>query len=549
MTMKKVLFLSLALMTVATMSAQNFENVPMDSEVPTTPTFHIPGGYYIHAVPIRIACSTEGAEIHYTLDGTTPTEYTALYTGQFTISHSTTIKAVAVKDGVSSSVAVEVYIINTGVGYDELTLIWEQKFASPAATDARFATGFDGAIYAAQKATADAAGKILKYTEEGVTTFATVEGMGTAITSDDAGNILVNKGFPGVGSSTSWGIIEPNGTQHELTLTLPDGIEACRVDQVGRVVGNVMSADGGYMFIAGNGQSAVAAIKIVNGEQDISASAASPTVAVTMNTSTLAQPMFETVEETEAFVDPSAAFYSRNRGLNTLFSWMEDGSEQYAIDNSFGAGGNEGFDVFKLNGVPYGVVSLARTTEFAVRDIVNKEQVATGGSAEETVGLQFHSYTARPKTGGIYVWNAGHSARYYTFGVPMVKAPKITPLGGSYSTAQEVTITCATPGAEIRYTLDNEHWETYNGPITISETATLNAIADKDGFRQSEKVTAIYKINHSGVECESNDALEVATTYYNLQGVRIDNPSAGQIYIRVATLSDGSVRTSKVVVK
>ena len=88
----------------------------------------------------------------------------------------------------------------------------EQKFSTPASSDCRFATGFNGAIYAAQKATSDAPGKILKYTKDGVTTFATVEGMGAAISSDDAGNLLVNKGFPGVGSSTSWVIIEPNGT-------------------------------------------------------------------------------------------------------------------------------------------------------------------------------------------------------------------------------------------------------------------------------------------------------------------------------------------------
>ena len=443
---------------------------------PEAPTFTPAAGTYTTAQNVTIACATAGAEIRYTLDGSNPTATSALYSGPIAISATTTIKAIAFKDGLSSAIAVAAYTIEGGTPEPpagELELVWEQKFSTPASSDARFATGFNGVIYAAQKATSDAPGKILKYTKDGVTTFATVEGMGAAISSDDAGNLLVNKGFPGVGSSTSWVIIEPNGTQHELTIELPSGIEACRVDQVGRVVGNLMSADGGYFFIAGNAQAAVAAIKIVNGAQDTSASAASPTVLVAMNTSTLAQPMFETVEDTEAFVDPSAAFYSRNRGLNTLFSWMEDGSEQYALDASFGAGGNEGFDVIAYGEKLYGVVSLARTSEFALRDVTGAEQVASGGSDSEAVSHQFRAYALR-KDGnlcGIYVWNAGHSARYYT-------------------------------------------------------------------------------INLSGVESVAgSNAVEVASTYYNLQGVRIDNPSAGQIYIRVATLSDGSVRTSKVVVK
>ena len=443
---------------------------------PAAPTFTPAAGTYTTTQNVTIACATEGAEIRYTLDGSNPTATSALYDAPIAISQTTTIKAIAFKDGLSSAIAVAAYTIQgetpePPVG--ELTLVWEQKFSTPGSSDARFATGFGGVIYAAQKATSDAPGKIIKYAQGGVSDFATVEGMGTAITSDDAGNILVNKGFPGVGSSTNWVIIEPNGTQHELTIELPSGIEACRVDQVGRVVGNVMSADGGYMFIAGNAQTAVAAIKIANGAQDTSASAASPTVAVIMNTSTLAQPMFETVDDTEAFVDPSAAFYSRNRGANKLFSWLDDGSEQFAMDNAFGAGGNEGFDVIAYGEKLYGVVSLARTSEFTLRDVTNAEQVASGGSAEEAVSHQFRAYALR-KDGnlcGIYVWNAGHSARYYT-------------------------------------------------------------------------------INLSGVESVAGgNAVEVAATYYNLQGVRVTNPSAGQIYIRVANLSDGTVRTSKVIVR
>lgn len=62
-----------------------------------------------------------------------------------------------------------------------------------------------------------------------------------------------------------------------------------------------------------------------------------------------------------------------------------------------------------------------------------------------------------------------------------VATPIITPLGGTYATAQTVTITSATEGAQIRYTLDGsnptETSQLYLGPIPIDTGATIKAIA------------------------------------------------------------------------
>ena len=50
-----------------------------------------------------------GAEIHYTTDGTVPTAESALYSEAFTLSATTTVKAIAIKDGQSSEVASRVF--------------------------------------------------------------------------------------------------------------------------------------------------------------------------------------------------------------------------------------------------------------------------------------------------------------------------------------------------------------------------------------------------------------------------------------------------------
>lgn len=62
-----------------------------------------------------------GAEIHYTLDGSIPTAESALYEGPITLSETTVVKAIAVKDGVSSSVTSRTYTkgSNTGGGDGE----------------------------------------------------------------------------------------------------------------------------------------------------------------------------------------------------------------------------------------------------------------------------------------------------------------------------------------------------------------------------------------------------------------------------------------------
>ena len=49
---------------------------------------------------ITIECSTEGAKIYYTLDGNIPSqENGTLYTGAFTVTAKTSVKAIAVSDG------------------------------------------------------------------------------------------------------------------------------------------------------------------------------------------------------------------------------------------------------------------------------------------------------------------------------------------------------------------------------------------------------------------------------------------------------------------
>ena len=79
-----------------------------------TPVFDPAAGVIFAGTPVTITCATEGADIHYTIDGTEPTADSALYTEPVVISENATLKAIAIKEGLeASSVATAEYTIFT----------------------------------------------------------------------------------------------------------------------------------------------------------------------------------------------------------------------------------------------------------------------------------------------------------------------------------------------------------------------------------------------------------------------------------------------------
>ena len=90
---------------------------------------------------------------------------------------------------------------------------------------------------------------------------------------------------------------------------------------------------------------------------------------------------------------------------------------------------------------------------------------------------------------------------------PTCATPKFSPDGGVYTSTQNVTISTDTDGATIYYTTDgstptNES-TVYGSPISVSATATLKAIAVKDGSYDSSVATASYLIlGHAGTESD-----------------------------------------------
>ena len=89
-----------------------YKEVTGDEPEPVAaPTFSVEEGTYNQAQNVEISCATSGATIYYTTDGTNPSESSAVYSEPIAVATTTTIKAIAVKDGKSSEIVSAIYTI------------------------------------------------------------------------------------------------------------------------------------------------------------------------------------------------------------------------------------------------------------------------------------------------------------------------------------------------------------------------------------------------------------------------------------------------------
>ena len=98
---------------------QNENQNGSGSETPTVNAPTISGTTPFEETTSVTMSGPEGASIYYTVDGSTPTSASTAYSGAIALTDTTTVKAVAVKDGVSSSVTTKVFTKGEGGGETE----------------------------------------------------------------------------------------------------------------------------------------------------------------------------------------------------------------------------------------------------------------------------------------------------------------------------------------------------------------------------------------------------------------------------------------------
>ena len=330
-----------------------------------------------------------------------------------------------------------------------LTKVWQNTTNVPgsaAGGDVRFAGVSNGKLIANDKAN----NKIIEITETGYSDYydpSTVlsdhysKTIGTAITCDDAGNILVNTSFSAAASGSSFSIISADlTTSAKLDLSAVTGYTAARVDQVGRVVGNMLSSEGAYIFLLPNASTQALIVKVVNGAIDENYTQLSTATGVTHNNEYIAQPAFSKVSEIDNLMDEngdlSNSFVMRGRAVpGSVYMWNSDASAMEAFKCSATTSEGytttnasvNGFDWFKLYDKSYYIMPMTtdgttntRGSVFGIFD--NDGNIVAAWSEGEKTGLggAMGSFIAVPNNDYsvfIYHFVPGTVAEKFTFAV------------------------------------------------------------------------------------------------------------------------------------
>ena len=141
-----------------------------------------------------------------------------------------------------------------------------------------------------------------------------------------------------------------------------------------------------------------------------------------------------------------------------------------------------------------------------------------------------------PISGGyayrFYASSTGQYKPFFLYKVPVaataIAIPTLSPeegavaADGSFTTPFLLTMSCATEGAEIYYTLDgtdpvsSESRKQYQSPLTISQTTTIRAIAT-DGTYNSKEVSATYRLEKGYAESIAEFIDAAPAAYYELR--------------------------------
>ncbi len=430
---------------IAPRSADDFEEVVGPTEQVATPTFTPVEGTYTEAQDVTISTTTEGATIYYTLDGTTPTTNSSVYSTAITISETTTVKAFAVKaDMIDSEVATAEYTINivpptpTETSYKLITnanaLISGDKY---------IIVGIKGETY-------KALGKQGTNNRPAVTVTPSNDTI-TVTPASAAGEDAV----------------------YELTL-----------GQEGNYWTLYDAANEGYLYAASSSANhlKVQAENDANGQWTIEIASSGVATIKAQGTNT--------------------RNWLRLNSSGSPFSCYASGQADvylYKAGDVPTPPAPSYYNVSVAQGITNGTVTVNPTTALEGDTIT---VTATPALGYELATL---TYTYGQTTNNIdqttmkFLMPASDVTVNATFTeMDAVATPTFTPAASLYISAQTVTLECATEGATIYYTTDGTEPTTsssvYAEPFTVSMTTTVKAFAAKEGMNNSAVATAEYTI-------------------------------------------------------
>ncbi len=366
----------------------------------------------------------KGGTLRITLDTSSdPGEYSSFVAVQSATAYRVEINATIsiTEDGTSADTPIEPEPEIPVWNFDAaptLTKVWETSNLLPVSS-ARFATGSEGKVYAVDKTTAT----LYSWDAEGCDKTEVITGFGGsfACIADDGGNILTSKAGK---AADTWQVYNIDSKQiKDIAVTAPTGVTDGLVYANAAAVGNVLSAEGGTIYMAPHTKNVAAKIVVKGGVQDASSCAAA----------TYADGTFSVEHQLAvANVDYSAlgaeSFIWRDRRSTT--NYISGGALKIYTEPS-NTIPVTGFATFKLNNIEYGVIPTGTAKDkysdgFSVFNLADGAVIASRAQTNTVSDNQYGSLRAEKVSEGevnIYFYKSGLACGMYKFAYPVRESP------------------------------------------------------------------------------------------------------------------------------
>ena len=397
-----------------------------------TPVFSPGPGTYNTPQTVTLSDSTPGAIIYYTTNGSTPTTSSPVYTGPITISTNTTLQAIATANGYTAS--------SDALGIYQIMALAPSFSPSP------------GTYNTPQTVTLSDAtpGVTIYYTTNGSTPTTSSPVYTSPIT------ISSNTTLQAIAVGNGYGTSPDALGIYQIVALAPNFSPSPGTYNTPQTVTLSDATPGVTIYYTTNGSTPTSSSPVYSGPITISSNTTLQAIAVGngYGTGPDALGVYQIVALAPNF-SPSPGTY--NTPQTVTLSDATPGATIY----------------YTTNGSTPTTSSPVYAGPIAVSSSTTLQAIAVG-----------NGYGASPDALGVYQIVA--------------LAPNFSPSPGSYNTPQTVTLSDATPGVTIYYTTNGSTPTTsspvYTGPITVSASTTLQAIAAGNGYAPSSIGGGAYKI-------------------------------------------------------
>jgi hypothetical protein len=453
------------------------------------PTFSPAAGTYTTAQTVAISESTAGTTIYYTTNGTTPTTSSTVYSGPITVSASEAIEAIAFETGDSNAVGTAIYTIalvlptptfNVAAGtytapqtvtISDATAGTTIYYTTNGTTPTTSSSAYSGSITVSTSETIESIAVETGHTNSLVATVLYTINSGSTpyISYSSGGFTSASLKLNGGATVTSGGLLQltDGGVNEGRTAWFPTEVpvQTFVTDFTFQQLNS--NADGMTFTIQGQGATALGGTGASLGYQGINDS-----VAVKFD---LYSNSGEGPDSTGLYTDGASptvpAVNLSTTGIN-----LHSGDIMHA---------HMVYDGTNLTMTLTDTVTSAFVTEVFPVNIPS----LVGGN---TAWVGFTGGTGgKTSTQNVLTWSYAEA--------PPAGAPAFSLAAGAYTTAQSVTISDATAGTTIYYTVNGTTPTTssslYSGPLTVSASETIEAIAVEAGYSNSAVGTAAYTIS------------------------------------------------------